>query len=117
MKRVIALALLASFLFSTIGVVASSVKCNMKEMKAKNCCSPGNDGCCQKEVKLLKLQGDFVSPQNQKITKPLEFAFFSIPLQLTETNFSSQEKAFVTDHHAPPLSAIERLTRIQSFLI
>jgi hypothetical protein len=117
MKRVIAIALLASFLFSTIGVVASSMKCTMKEMKTKKCCSPGNDGCCQKEVKLLKLQGDFVSPQHQKIAKPLEFAFVSLPPQLTETDFSSQEKAFVSDHHAPPLSAIERLTRIQSFLI
>jgi hypothetical protein len=100
-----------------VGVIASSVSCNMKEMKSKMCCSRSNADCCQKEVKLLKLKDDFVSPQNQKIARPLEFAFISFSPLLTETHFNLSEKVMVADDHAPPLSATDRLTLIQSFLI
>lgn len=89
----------------------------MKEMKAKMCCSNKQKDCCEKEVKLLKLKDDFVSPQNQKIVRPLEFSFFSFSPLFAETYFTVQEKVVVTNDLPPPRSTIERLILIQSFLI
>ena len=117
MKRLFSILLLGTFLFSTIGVVASSMTCNMKEMKSKSCCSRNNADFCQKEVKLLKLKDDFVSQQNQKIVKPLQFFFADSDPQLILYRCYVPYNPIATDEHAPPLSALGELSFLQTFLI
>lgn len=117
MKRIFSIGLLTVFLFSTIGVIASSVTCNMKEMKEKNCCSSKAKDCCEKEVKLLKLDDVFVSVQNQKVIKPVEFTFLSLAPASFECFHPVTATIKMGRQPAPSLYPPDRLAFIQSFLI
>jgi len=114
MKRLFSIALLLSFTFSTIGVIASSYSCPMMKASSKMCC---NSGCCKQEVKLLKVKDDFVSASFQKAER-----FDSAPVTLMAPTFSKSNAEFShvlfsEDDHAPPGKIIDRLSFIQSFLI
>jgi hypothetical protein len=117
MKRFLSISLLIIFTTSTVGVVASSYTCKMMEMKMASCCNKESKGCCEREVKLLKLKDDFVSTSSFSLQK-----YFSAPLILSEPPVSkdiSSRTLFVysTTNISPPGESQDRLAFIQSFLI
>ncbi|HYV92365.1 MAG TPA: hypothetical protein VE978_11295 [Chitinophagales bacterium] len=122
MKRVFSIALLFAFIFSTVGVIASSYSCcGMKmnsEIKMKSCCSMMNKNCCEKkEVKLLKVKDDFISNAFVKIDRHISL-FTEIPVLFTmsysEANSSSVN--FLRDH-SPPGRSYDLLSFIRIFRI
>lgn len=117
MKRFLSIALLSTFLFSTIGVVASTVTCNMKQMKVKTCCAPTNPGCCEKQVKLLKLNDDFLSNEIQKVARPFEFQFIAVAQVIMVRSDAPSVCFLLPDIFPPPPTGDDRLVFIQSFLI
>ena len=116
-KRIFSILILTGFIFSTVGVVASSYTCKMMEMKTSNCCSKTTKGCCEREVKLLKIDDDFVSSSSLLLQKFISTpVIISSPVILKEDFHSSTSEYFFADL-APPGNTIDRLSFIQSFLI
>ena len=118
MKRVFSLVFLVIFITSNVGVIASSYTCKMdrREMMKSGCCSEKDKSCCEKEVKLLKLQSDFLSGSQKTIVPP-----DLIPVIFTfspEHQSNDPGDLILSLHdHAPPLERSDRLSFIQSFLI
>jgi hypothetical protein len=118
MQRFISILLLFSFLFSTVGVIAATYHCSMEMpahlMQKQSCCTD-TKGCCEKEVKLLRLNDDFLTPGSHGLAKlPAVFTIvmtaWTLPA-LTET----APAPFISFRPPPPKPAI--LPFIQSFLI
>ena len=113
-KRILSILLLSIFIFSTVGVIANSYSCNMKEMKGNMCCS---NSCCKHEVKLLKVHDDFVSSVSFSLPRNFSPSVTLITPGLSKNNFLFSHFLFSEDDHAPPGKIVDRLSFIQSFLI
>ena len=82
-----------------------------------SCCSKESKGCCEREVKLLKLKDDFVSTSCFSIQK-----YFATPIILLEPPVSKDFPGhtffiYSLNDISPPGEMNERLALIQSFLI
>ncbi len=114
MKKAVSIFLLLIFLFSTIGVIASSYSCKMQ--KTATCCTKANKSCCEKEVKLFKISDEYVSssfhtPLKTTSVFVLEVLIFTIP----ETVLTASYNLLST--HAPPGLPYPVLPFLQSYLI
>jgi hypothetical protein len=117
MNRFLLITLLSVFLYSTVGVIASSVTCTVREKKLARCCSSQNDDCCKKEVKLLKLDHDFLSSAHQKVMKPLDAPVMVVMPEVKEVTFFSLPLSNNLISRPPPRPVDARLSFVQSYLI
>ncbi|MBK9733054.1 MAG: hypothetical protein IPO83_17520 [Chitinophagaceae bacterium] len=117
MKKIISIGILVMFLFSTIGVIASSYKCRMAMPVSKSCCKTNDKGCCEKNSKLLKINTDFIAVPSQLPVKSIN----ELPVAILTSSFDIRSYlvggiSFLQDH-GPPDLPVDLLLLTQSFRI
>ncbi|MEO6167146.1 MAG: hypothetical protein ABIO46_12780 [Chitinophagales bacterium] len=117
MNKVVSIFILFIFLFSTIGVIASSYHCKMAMPANKSCCKTMDKGCCEKNLKLLKITDQFISSSFHILVKSAPDFSFAILFSFKESadRFYSQT-AFLRDH-APPDSGLDLILLTRAFRI
>lgn len=118
MKKLAALLILFIFLFSTIGVIASSYQCKKPITTDKSCCKTSDNGCCEKNSKLLKITDHFLSASFQLPVKNSIIFLHALPALSTGTlPLFAREQVASKPGHAPPHPPIEILLLTSIFRI
>lgn len=117
LKKAISIFILFVFLFSTIGVIASSYRCKMAMPAGKSCCKPGDRDCCEKNSKLLKISDDFLSVPSQFTVKPASDGIVAMLTPLYDLHLFSTAANFVPLNHGPPSVSVDLLLLTRSFRI
>lgn len=117
MKQAISIFILSTFLFSTIGVIASSYHCKKVMPANKSCCSPADRGCCEKHSKLLKINDDFLAASSQCMAKIISDSPVATLTVLCPLPYLNGLAMCAVQDHGPPRLPVEPLLLIQSFRI
>lgn len=117
MKKAGSIFILLIFLFSTVGVIASSYHCKMAMPANKSCCKTTDKGCCERNIKLLKITDHFISSSFHLPVKSAPDFSFSILFSPNEPACHlTGPPSFLRDH-APPDSGVEVILLTQAFRI
>ena len=118
MKKIVSLLLLTVFLFSTIGVIASSYQCKKPAAINKSCCQAPDKNCCEKNSRLLKITDHFISASLQLPSKSAHNYFLAIVAVSQRAAMPGHINLFAGQAvHAPPDPAVDICVLVQSFRI
>ena len=119
MKKIFSILLILAMLFSTVGVTVASGYCKMMKAKVENTCCKNKckPDCCNKNVKVFKLDYDTLVSHSSKIIKQFAPDFISSFIKI---NFSFEQKNLLlsfSDYSPPPLLFNHSLSKLNVFLI
>ncbi|MBK6481926.1 MAG: hypothetical protein IPG01_02035 [Chitinophagaceae bacterium] len=118
MKRLISILILFVFLFSTIGVIASSYQCKKPMTVNKSCCKASDNGCCEKNSKLLKITDHFISASFQlPVKSSLSFLNALVIVSTGALPHFAGVQVATKPGHAPPESPVDILLLTHLFRI